>query len=87
MRHSRGAAHGRPRSVDVIVRITGNGVTWQGQIEHVHTGQVQQFRSCLEMIILIQVKLDELGFPQGATAIRSWTAEPFHHPLKEAEMK
>lgn len=39
------------------------------------------------MIILVQAKLDELGFPQAATAIRSWKAEPFHHPPREAGMR
>lgn len=65
------------RSADFVLRVTaGSGVCLQGQIEHVQSGQVQQFRSCLEMIYLITDKLAQSGFPQPAMEPRTWS-QPF----------
>lgn len=65
---------GNHRSSDFLVRIesTDNG-TFQGCIESIHTDQVHYFRSCLEMVLLIQQKLDERNYPQSSAQIRTWT--------------
>lgn len=64
---------GNRRSSDFLVKVetTDNG-TFQGHIDSIHTDQVQYFRSCLEMVLLIQQKLDERNFPQNSTEIRTW---------------
>ncbi len=67
----------RRTSSEFIVRITSNnGVTWQGKVEHVQSGQVQQFRSCIELFRLMQEKLERTGCPQSATERRSWPDRP-----------
>ncbi len=58
-------------SNDFIVRViddAGSGI--KGKIEHIKTGQVQYFDDYLEMLMLIQNKLDEQGFPQCDTELR-----------------
>lgn len=76
------------RSADFVLRVTaGGGVCLQGQIEHVQSGHVQQFRSCLELIHLIQAKLDESGFPQPAMAMRTWSGETFPPPIEGGQMR
>ncbi len=59
---------------DFIVRIkSGQGVSIKGKIEHIHTGQVQYFNDFLEMILLMQNKLDETGLPQSDTELRTFS--------------
>ena len=45
---------------------------FQGKIEHVQSGQVHLFRDFMEMLLLIQGKLDRLGCPQAETELRCW---------------
>ncbi len=64
---------GKNRSADFIVRLESvENATFKGYIENIQSGQVQYFRSFLEMIALIQGKLDENNFPQNTTITRSW---------------
>lgn len=64
-------------SSDFIVRITNRAaMTWQGKVEHVQSGQVQQFRSCIELFRLMQEKLERTGYPQSATERRCWPDRP-----------
>ncbi len=58
---------------DFIVRIkSGESTAVKGKIEHIYTGQVQYFEDFLEMIILMQNKLDEKDYPQCDTELRTF---------------
>lgn len=64
----------RNRSSDFIIKIHSHEqASFKGTIEHIQSGQVQYFRSFLEMFVLIQDKLNETDFPQATTQLRSWT--------------
>ena len=70
IRHPKGSAS------DFIVRIkSGQGVSIKGKIEHIHTGQVQYFNDFLEMVLLMQNKLDETGLPQSDTELRTFSQQ------------
>ena len=71
---------GKGRASDFMIRAWLANGDIQGRIEHVQTAQEQQFRGILEMIVLIQDKLDELEFPQSALVLRSWQDEPSPNP-------
>jgi len=45
---------------------------WQGEIEHVQSGNVIRFRSCLELITLMDEMLKMLNFPQATFQTRQW---------------
>ncbi len=61
------------RSSNFVVRINSNdNGTFQGNLENIQSGQIQNFRSLLEMCVLMQYKLDEHEFPRKAEEIRSW---------------
>ncbi|MGM0688629.1 MAG: hypothetical protein ACQESO_03500 [Bacillota bacterium] len=61
------------RGSDFIIRVkSGHTISLQGKIEHIQSGQVQYFNDFLELILLIQAKLDEKGYPQCDTEIRSF---------------
>jgi hypothetical protein len=60
-------------ATDFIIRVDHktDGI-FQGKIEHVQSGQVHLFRDFMEMLLLIQGKLDRLGCPQAETELRCW---------------
>lgn len=43
-----------------------------GKIQHCESGETKDFRSLIEMILLINGKLDQLNFKQSTNQIRSW---------------
>ena len=58
---------------EFIVRINGGqGISVKGKIEHVHSGQVQYFNDFLEMLLLMQYKLDQNDYPQCDTELRTF---------------
>ncbi|MEW5784830.1 MAG: hypothetical protein AB1767_07135 [Bacillota bacterium] len=60
-------------SSDFIIRINSeNSEPFHGKVEHVQSGQVHMFKDFVEMLMLIQGKLNQLGFPQPDTELRSW---------------
>lgn len=60
-------------SNDFIIRVANdNEAGIKGKIENVKTGQVQYFNDYLEMLMLIQDKLDQQGSPQCDTELRSF---------------
>lgn len=67
---------GRNYVSDFIVNISAasDGRT-EGVIEHCQTGMMQGFESFMEMVLLINQKLDEVHFPQPANEMRKWTEE------------
>ncbi len=62
------------RSNDFIIRVeSGEGISIKGKVEHVITGQVQYFSDFLELIMLMQGKLDEKSYPQCDTELRTFS--------------
>lgn len=60
-------------STEFLVRVVfSDGPDLQGRIEHLPSGQAQQFRSYLEMVTLIRQKLEEGDRPQEEGVLRSW---------------
>ncbi len=60
-------------SSDFVIRLENNeGPSLRGKIEHVKTGQVQYFEDYLELLMLMQEKLDEQGYPQSDTELRTF---------------
>lgn len=47
----------------------------EGVIEHCQSGAVNGFESFIEMVLLINEKLDEAHFPQSANEMRVWADE------------
>ncbi len=47
--------------------------SWGGHLHHVKSKQICSFSNVLEMALLIQAKLEKVGFPQSATEKRCWT--------------
>ncbi len=63
--------YNRGQSSDFMVRIkTGHGTSIKGNIEHIQTGQVQYFNDFLELLLLMDKKLNEHGYPQSDTELR-----------------
>lgn len=63
------------RGSDFIIRINNDDPTvFKGKIEHIKTGQIQYFNDFLEMIMLVQSKLDDQNYPQSDTELRSFCA-------------
>ncbi|HEY5560218.1 MAG TPA: hypothetical protein VIK72_00425 [Clostridiaceae bacterium] len=46
-----------------------------GRIQHCESGEVKNFRSLIEMILLIHGRLDQMQFPQPTNQIRSWVIQ------------
>ncbi len=67
--------HNMGRSSDFIIRIKGGqGSSIKGKVEHVHSGEMQPFNDFLELVLLIQGKIDELGLPQSDTELRTFSS-------------
>ncbi len=59
---------------DFIIRVSRSDEGFfQGKIEHVQSGQVHRLKDFMEMLLLIQGKLDRLGYPQAETELRCWS--------------
>jgi hypothetical protein len=54
---------------------SGENADWQGEIEHVQTGEVVRFRSAVELLLLINEMTDMLDFPQATFQIRKWNED------------
>ncbi|KUO64339.1 MAG: hypothetical protein APF84_09890 [Gracilibacter sp. BRH_c7a] len=61
------------KSSDFIIRVVSqDNSSIQGHLEHIKSGQVASFDSCIEMILQIHRKLEELKHPQSTTTLRTW---------------
>ncbi len=61
---------------DFVVRLGGgDSSSVTGKIEHVQSGEIEYFEDFLEMLLLIQAKLDEKDYPQCDTELRSFYKE------------
>ena len=60
------------RGSEFVIRVkSGQGIAVKGNVEHVKSGQVQYFNDFLELILLVQSKLDENNYPQSDTELRT----------------
>ncbi len=65
--------YNKATSNDFIIRIIDDGEAGiKGKVEHIKTGQVQYFDDYLEMMMLIQQKLDLQDYPQSDTELRTF---------------
>jgi len=65
--------HGINRKSDFLINMKmDKELSISGEITHSHSGQFQRFQSFLEMVLLMQSKMDETGFPQSTHEIRTW---------------
>ncbi|MGH4140367.1 hypothetical protein [Clostridium sp.] len=55
--------------LNIIVNDDGNV---KGEIQHNRSGEIMYFRSLIEMILIINEKLDQSNFPQPTNQIRRW---------------
>jgi hypothetical protein len=71
----------KEKAADFIVTVYyREDTSMQGRVEHLRSGQVRHFRSFLELVMLVQAKLEETGHPQSADALRSWKDDaPLFH--------
>jgi hypothetical protein len=61
------------RNSDFIVRVNNDDPkSFKGKIEHIKTGRVHFFNDFLEMVLVVQTKLDEQSYPQSDTELRSF---------------
>jgi len=61
------------RSSDFIIHVYScNQWVLKGSAIHVQSGRRMLFHSILEMVLVLQAKMDENGFPQSSTARRRW---------------
>jgi len=66
-------SHNTGRTSDFIIRIkSAAGPAIEGKVEHIHTGEVQYFNDFLELITLLQHKMDTSGSPQSDTELRTF---------------
>lgn len=64
------------RGSDFIIRVNNDDPTvFKGKIEHIKTGQIQYFNDFLEMVMLVQAKLDDQNYPQSDTELRSFCCD------------
>jgi len=65
------------RSSDFIMHIYSCD-QWilKGSVSHVQSGRSMVFHSMMEMVLAVQDKMDEIGFPQSTTAPRGWKRRP-----------
>lgn len=64
---------------DFIVKTKLNDDSWGGDVKHVKSDQMCSFSDVLEMTLLIQEKLEAVGFPQSTTEKRCWSSEDPGH--------
>ena len=55
--------------------IMNNDSSMHGEIQHCKSNQVSCFRSLIEMIILINEKVNELQLSEATNEFRSWVKE------------
>ncbi len=65
--------YNKGRSNDFIIRVNNDSsMACSGKIEHVQSGQTQYFNDFLQMVMLVQDKLDDRGHPQCDTELRTF---------------
>ncbi len=70
------------RSSDFIMHIYACD-QWivRGRASHVQSGRSILFHSLMELILAVQAKMDEIAFPQSATAPRKWKIRQNQPPM------
>lgn len=65
------------RSSDFIIHVYScDQWVLKGSASHVQSGHSLVFHSMLEMVLALQAKMNENGFPQSSTAHRRWRGSP-----------
>lgn len=65
------------RSSDFIIHVYScNQWVLKGSASHVQSGHSMVFHSMLEIVLALQARMDENGFPQSTTARRLWRSSP-----------
>jgi len=78
--HKKSLENSRNETVDFLLNVIANddgGI--HGNIQHNESGETTYFRSLIEMILLINGKLDQLNFLQPTNKIRTWNVH--NNPL------
>ncbi len=71
MQHTSPKIYNKGQSSDFMIRVnSGHGTNIKGNIEHIQTGQIQYFNDYLELLLLMDKKLNEQGYPQSDTQLR-----------------
>ncbi len=74
--HTTKPIYNKGTSNDFIIRIIDDGEPGiKGKVEHIKTGQVQYFDDYLEMMMIVQEKLDDQGYPQCDTKLRTFKSK------------
>jgi hypothetical protein len=70
------AANKVKRPAEFIVNVSlSSSNDLQGHLEFVPSGETAGFSSVMDMLMLMQAKMDEYGVPQSTTILRSWNEE------------
>ena len=64
----------RPAEVIVNVSVSSSN-DLQGHLEFVPSGETTGFSSVMDMLMLMQAKMNEYGVHQSTTILRSWNEE------------
>ena len=64
----------RPAEFIVNVSVSSSN-DLQGHLEFVPSGETTGFSSVMDMLMLMQTKMNEYGVPQSTTILRSWNEE------------
>jgi hypothetical protein len=57
-----------------------------GKIQHCESGDTKDFSSLIEMILLVDGKLDQLKFQLPTTKVRSWNIHKLLSDIKGGEV-
>jgi hypothetical protein len=57
-----------------------------GKIKHCESGETEDFRTLIEMILLIDGKLDQLKFQLPTAKVRSWNIHKLLSDIKGGEV-
>lgn len=64
------------RPADFIVNVSLNSnKDLQGSMEFIPSGEITGFSSFMDMMVLMQTKMDEYGLPQPTTLLRRWSED------------
>ena len=73
---SNGRFMGASEKPSFVIRLTNERHTsWQGEIQWLESGAVRQFRSALELLVLIQAAMDSTTRTDASIPIRRWDPE------------
>ncbi len=76
------------RSSDFIIHIYScDQWVMKGSVSHVQSGRSMAFHSLMQMILAVQNKMNEIGYPQTSTSSRSWQSGAFSADASYSELE